>query len=106
MALVYCSRRLPGVLGVLVLGICPLAFGRAASMEKASDLVGISFLDNPDSTYRFIGIAAIVVFIRIEMGSPFETVLTDESRQRWRARQRLAKWEDGVLDETKKDDTL
>ena len=68
-------------------------------------LVGISFLDNPDSTYRFIGIAAIVVFIRIEMGSPFETVLTDESRQRWRARQRLAKWEDGVLDETKKDDT-
>ena len=69
-------------------------------------LVGISFLDNPDSTYRFIGIAAIVVFIRIEMGSPFETVLTDESRQRWRARQRLAKWEDGVLDETKKDDTL
>ena len=69
-------------------------------------LVGISFLDNPDSTYRFIGIAAIAVFIRIEMGSPFETVLTDESRQRWRARQRLAKWEDGVLDETKKDDTL
>ena len=69
-------------------------------------LVGISFLSNPESTYRFIGMAAIVVFIRIEMGSPFETVLTDESRQRWRARQRLAKWEDGVLDETKKDDTL
>lgn len=69
-------------------------------------LVGISFLGNPESTYRFIGMAAIVVFIRIEMGSPFETVLTDESRQRWRARQRLAKWEDGVLDETKKDDTL
>ena len=69
-------------------------------------LVGISFLDNPDSTYRFIGIGAIVVFIRIEMGSPFQTVLTDESRQRWRAHQRLAKWEDGVLDETKKDDTL
>ena len=63
-------------------------------------LVGISFLSNPESTYRFIGMAAIVVFIRIEMGSPFETVLTDESRQR------LAKWEDGVLDETKKDDTL
>ena len=62
--------------------------------------VGISFLSNPESTYRFIGMAAIVVFIRIEMGSPFETVLTDESRQR------LAKWEDGVLDETKKDDTL
>ena len=63
-------------------------------------LVGISFLSNPESTYRFIGMAAIVVFIRIEMGSPFETVLTDESRQR------LAKWENGVLDETKKDDTV
>ena len=63
-------------------------------------LVGISFLGNTESTYRFIGMAAIVVFIRIEMGSPFETVLTDESRQR------LAKWENGVLDETKKDDTV
>ena len=63
-------------------------------------LVGISFLSNPESTYRFIGMAAIVVFIRIEMGSPFETVLTDESRHR------LAKWENGVLDETKKDDTV
>ena len=72
-----------------------------AIVVGASALIfGISFLDHPDSPYRIIGIASIMLFMRIVMGSPVEEVLTEESRQR------LEQWIDEDLKKVGKDESL
>ena len=60
--------------------------GFAIIVGASALIFGIPFLSRPDSVYRIIGIAAITVFVRIALGSPFESVLTDESHKR------LTKW--------------
>ncbi len=76
-------------------------------------LMGIFFLSTPDSPYLFIGIAAIMIFVRVGIGSPFETVLTNESRQhvielyqRLRFEEEFTKRKNNDLDEITEDDML
>lgn len=72
-----------------------------AIIVSASALIfGISFLNHPDSPYRIIGIASIMLFVRIVMGSPVEEVLTEESRQR------LEQWVEEDLKKNRKDESL
>jgi hypothetical protein len=62
-------------------------------------IFGTSFLNHPDSPYRIIGIASIMLFMRIVLGSPVEEVLTDESRQR------LKQWVEEELKKNGKDES-
>lgn len=57
----------------------------AILVGAASLIVGISFLSNPNTFYRVFGISAIILFLRIVMGSPVEDVLTPESQERLQA---------------------
>lgn len=58
--------------------------GFAIIVGASALILGLSFLNRPDSPYRIIGIAAIILFVRIVLGSPFESVLTDESLERFK----------------------
>ena len=57
----------------------------AIIIGAVSLIVGISFLSKPDTTYRAIGSGAVILFLRIVMGSPVEDVLTPESQERLQA---------------------
>ena len=57
----------------------------AILMGAASLIVGISFLTKPDMFYRAIGAGAVILFLRIVIGSPVEDVLTTDSQERLQA---------------------